>query len=158
MIRMHYEWLDNYLLSKIGVGKDYKIEWGWHRYLVGGNMFAAICQPGPEHKGYDCRELVTLKCEPLLAEALRAEYPDIIPGFYMDKRNWNSIFLDGDVPENVLRDLCDRSYRLVFGKLTKKLRNEIMEGNYDDGTYDSRRKREDDDSAFDKENVRDDDE
>ncbi len=122
-----YEWLDGYLRSKKGAVSDFKPEWGWQRYLVGGKMFAAVCRPGPEHKGYDGRELVTLKCEPLLAEALRREYPDVIPGFYMDKRNWNSVFLDGELPEDVLRDLCDRSYELVFGKLTKKLRREIEE-------------------------------
>lgn len=120
-----YEWLDAYLQAKKGCTKDYKLEWGWHRYQVGGKMFAATCQPGPEHKGYDCRELLTLKCDPLLSELLRGEYADIIPGFYSDKRNWISIFLDGDVPDDVLEDLCDRSYALVFGKLTKKLQREI---------------------------------
>lgn len=121
----HYHWLDEYLLSKPGATKDYKAEWGWLRYQVGGKLFAATCQPGPAHKGYDGRELVTLKCEPLLAEALRAEFPDVIPGFYMDKRWWNSIYLDGDLPEPVLRDLCDRSYTLVFEKLTRKVQREI---------------------------------
>lgn len=80
---------------------------------------------GPEHKGYDQRELLTLKCEPALAELLRAEYPDIVPGFYTDKRHWISVFLDGAVPDDVLRGLCDRSYALVFGKLTKKLQRAI---------------------------------
>lgn len=123
-----YEWLDEYLLSMAGVTKDYKLEWEWFRYMIGGKMFAATCQPDEKHAGYDCRELLTLKCEPQLAEALRAEYTDIIPGFYMDKRNWNSIFLDGGLPEDVLRGLCDRSYKLVFEKLTKKLQKEIAEG------------------------------
>ena len=122
-----YEWLHEYLLSLPGCVTDYKLEWGWQRYQVGGRMFAATCQPGEEHEGYDKRELITLKCEPLLAEALRQEYADIIPGFYMDKRNWNSIFLDGEVPQDVLRGLCDRSYGLVFAKLTKKLQKEITE-------------------------------
>lgn len=122
----HYPWLDAYLLSKAGVTKDYKLEWGWYRYQVGGKLFAATCQPGAEYKSYDCRELLTLKCEPLLAEALRETYRDIIPGFYMDKRNWNSVFLDGAVPEDVLRDLCDRAYTLIFTKLTKKLQREII--------------------------------
>lgn len=122
-----YEWLDAYLLAKTGAVKDYKLEWQWWRYQVGGKLFAATCQPGPEHKGYDCRELLTLKCDPQRAELLRAEFPDIIPGFYCDKRHWISVFLDGDVPEDVLRDLCDCSYRLVFGKLTKKLQRELQE-------------------------------
>lgn len=122
-----YPWLDEYLLSLPGARKDFKEEWGWWRYQVGGKLFAATCQPGPEHAGYDCRKLLLLKCEPLLAEALRAEYADIIPGFYSDKRNWNSIFLDGTVPEDVLRGLCARSHDLVFRKLTKKLQKEILE-------------------------------
>ena len=122
-----YEWLDAYLLAKTGAVKDYKLEWQWWRYQVGGKLFAATCQPGPEHKGYDCRELLTLKCDPQRSELLRAEFPDIIPGFYCDKRHWISVFLDGDVPEDVLRDLCDHSYRLVFGKLTKKLQRELQE-------------------------------
>lgn len=121
-----YEWLDAYLLAKTGAVKDYKLEWQWWRYQVGGKLFAATCQPGPEHKGYDCRELLTLKCDPQRSELLRAEFPDIIPGFYCDKRHWISIFLDGEVPEDVLRDLCDCSYRLVFSKLTKKLQRELM--------------------------------
>lgn len=87
-----YQWLDSYLLDKRGCVKDYKLEWGWFRYQVGGKLFAATCQPGEEHKGYDCRELLTLKCEPRFAELMRAEYPDIIPGFYMDKKRWISIF------------------------------------------------------------------
>lgn len=121
-----YEWLDKYLLAKPGAVKDFKPEWGWWRYQVGGKLFAATCQPDPKHKVYDCRELLTLKCEPLLAELLRKEYPDIIPGFYMDKRCWNSIFLDGELKDDMLRDLCDSSYELVFGKLTKKLQREII--------------------------------
>ena len=67
------------------------------------------------------------KCNPQRAELLRAEFTDIIPGFYCDKRHWISVFLDGEVPEDVLRDLCDCSYRLVFGKLTKKLQRELQE-------------------------------
>ena len=122
-----YEWLDAYLQEKTGAVKDYKLEWQWWRYQVGGKLFAATCQPGPEHKDYDCRELLTLKCDPQRAELLRAEFPDIIPGFYCDKRHWISVFLDGEVPEDVLRDLCDCSYRLVFGKLTKKLQRELQE-------------------------------
>lgn len=120
-----YTWLEEYLLAKPGCTSDYKIEWGWQRYQVGGKMFAAVCTPGPEHKGYDCRTLINLKCEPRLSEILRDEHKDIIPGFYCDKRNWISVFLDGEVEERLLRSLCDESYNLVFSKLTKKLQKEI---------------------------------
>lgn len=121
----HYQWLDGYLLEKAGAERDYKIEWGWHRYLVGGKMFAAVCRPDPKYKPHDGREMVILKCEPLLAELFRREYPDVVPGFYSDKKNWNSIYLDGAVPDEVLKDMCDRSYQLVFSKLTKKAQRDI---------------------------------
>ena len=121
----NYPWLQDYLISKPGVERDYKLEWGWHRWLVGGKMFAAICQPGPEHAVHAGREMVILKCDPRMAELFRAEYSDVVPGFYSDKRTWNTIYLDGTVPEQVLRDMCDMSYDLVFSKLTKKLQREL---------------------------------
>ena len=122
-----YEWLDAYLLAKPGAEKDFKAEWGWWRYRVGGKLFAATCQPGPQYQGYDCRELVNLKCDPGLSPLLQAEFSDVIPGFYSDKRHWISVFLDSAVPEDVLKDLCDRSYTLVFQGLTKKLQRELTQ-------------------------------
>lgn len=124
-----YHWLDEYLRAQPGAAYDWKAEWQWHRYLLDGKLFAALCQPGPEHKEYDCRPLLTVKCEPELAKALRAEHPaDILPGFYMNKTHWNTIFLDGNLSEWALKDFCDRSYQLVFGKLSKKRQRELTAG------------------------------
>lgn len=120
-----YPWLEEALMACPGAEQDYKVEWQWQRFLVRGKMFAAICTPGPEHKGYAGRMMVILKCDPRLAEGFRAEYPDIVPGFYSDKRHWNSVYLDGAVPEAVLRDLCEMSYRLVVSKLPKYVQREI---------------------------------
>lgn len=50
-----------------------------------------------------------------------------MPGFYSDKRTWNSVYLDGAVPEQVLRDLCDMSYQLVAAKLPKYVQRELTE-------------------------------
>ena len=76
----------------------------------------------PPTRIYSC----LLYTSPAWAEQLRAEHPDdILPGFYADKRHWISVDLDGDVPEELLRELCDHSYNLVFAKLTKKLQREI---------------------------------
>ncbi|MBX9032944.1 MmcQ/YjbR family DNA-binding protein [Gordonibacter massiliensis (ex Traore et al. 2017)] len=121
-----HDWLDEYLLSKPGATKDYKVEWEWWRYQVGGKMFAATMQPGEQHREYAGLNLVSLKCDPVWSERLRADWPgDILPGFYADKRCWISVDLDGTVPEDLLRELCDHSYSLVFAKLTKKLQREI---------------------------------
>ena len=54
-------------------------------------------------------------------------YPDILPGFYSDKRTWISCLLDGELPEEVLRDLCGRSYALAVEKLPKYVRRELAE-------------------------------
>lgn len=115
-----YPWLDETLLALPGCEKDFKAEWGWHRYQVGGKLFAATCAPGPEHKVIGGHEILSVKCDPQLSELLRSQYPDIVPGFYMDKRCWISILLDGSVPDDLLRKLCADSYSLVFSKLTKK--------------------------------------
>lgn len=121
----NYPWLDGYLLSKPGAERDFKVEWQWERYLVRGKMFAAVCTPGPEHKPHAGQTMVILKCDPRLAESFRAEYPDVVPGFYSDKRNWNSVYLDGTVPETLLQDMCDMSYSLVVAKLPKKVRETL---------------------------------
>lgn len=118
--------MHDFLLSMPGTVWDYKAEWGWDRYRVGEKMFAALCRPGLEHAAeYAGHPLLTLKCEPLEAELLRGQYPDILPGFYMDKRNWISIRLDGAVPQELIQQLCAKSYRRVVQTLSKKRQKEI---------------------------------
>lgn len=124
----HYTWLDEYLLSKPGAEKDYKEEWAWHRYMVRGKLFAAICEPEEKYQIYGGHPLINLKCDPRMAEGFRETYPEVLPGFYSDKRHWNAVFLDGSLPEDVLRDFCDISYRLVVEKLPKYVQKELAEG------------------------------
>ncbi len=126
---MKYDWLDAYLLGKPGAEHDYKLEWAWDRYQIRGKLFAAVCTPGEAHKDYAGHPLINLKCDPRLAEAYRETYPEIRPGFYMDKRNWIAVLLDGELPEEVLRTLCDNSYQLVLEKLPKKVQRELQTEN-----------------------------
>ncbi len=123
---MKYEWLDEYLLSLPGTEKDYKPEWAWFRYMIRGKLFAAVCSPEAKYQTYGGRDLVNLKCEPARAELLRTEYPEILPGFYCDKRTWIACLLDGDLPDEVLRDLCAGSHRLILEKLPKYVQREIL--------------------------------
>lgn len=123
---MNLSRIDAHLLAKPGCEKGFKAEWQWWRYLVGGKMFAATMHPGPEHAAeYAGRNLLSLKCDPAWSEQLRAQHPDILPGFYADKRHWISIDIDGSVPDRLVCELMDHSYALVFGKLTKKAQHEI---------------------------------
>ncbi len=123
-----YPWLEEYLLSKPQAEKDFKMEWGWFRYMIGGKMFAAVCTPDPKHPLHEGRTMVILKCEPELAELFRAQYADVVPGFYCNKQHWNSVYLDGAVPDDVLKHMCDMAYALVLQKLPKKAQQEILSG------------------------------
>lgn len=120
---MKYAWLEEYLLAHQGAVSDFKVEWQWLRFQVGEKLFAAICE-----KAVDGRDILTLKLEPNEGEFLRQQYSDIIPGYYMNKEHWNSIFLDGEIPEALLKELIDKSYQLVFSSLTKKKREAIEKG------------------------------
>ncbi len=123
-----YPWLDEYLLAKPGAIKDYKPEWDWLRYMVGGRMFAAIMHPSSKYDPtYAEKDLINLKCDPLLAELLRGEHPEVMPGFYSDKRTWNSVDLGGNLPQERMQSMIDESYRLVFEKLTRKLQKQITD-------------------------------
>ena len=124
---MKYDWLDEYLLTFPGAEKDYQPVWKWLRYKVRGKMFAAVCSPGREYGTYGGHDLVNLRCAAAEGELLRTAYQDILPGFYSDKRTWISCLLDGDLPEEVLRGLCGRSYALTVEKLPQYIRRELAD-------------------------------
>ena len=102
--------------------KDFKKDWNWLRYQIGGKMFAAVCLGENDEPYY-----ITLKLEPLEGDFLRQQYEDIIHGYYMNKTHWNSIKPDGEVPDNLLKDLLDKSYQLVFMGFSKKKQRKILE-------------------------------
>lgn len=118
---MKYEWIDSYLLNKKGVTKDFKIEWNWIRYQIGGKMFAAICLDSNNEPHY-----ITLKLNPDEGEFLRQQFDDIIPGYYMNKTHWNSINPDGEVPDDLLKEMLDKSYQLVLSSFSRKKQEEIL--------------------------------
>ena len=118
---MPYEWVDDFLLNKKGVDKDLQPVWNWIRYLVGGKMFAAICLD-EENKPY----YLTLKLNPAEGDFLRGQYPDILPGYYMNKLHWNSIRIGGQVPDALVREMLDKSYQLVLAGFSNKKQREIL--------------------------------
>ena len=120
-------WIDEYIMQKDGVTKDYKAEWGWTRYMVGSKMFAASMHPSDKYNpDYAEKDLINLKSDPEMAQILRREHSGIYPGFYSDKRTWNSIDLNSGIPLELMKKMIDESYSLIFSKLTKKLQKEIL--------------------------------
>jgi len=104
-----------------GASSDFKEEWNWRRYLLGDKMFAAVCL-GNQGEA----QLITLKLEPLEGDFLRQQYEDILPGYYMNKLHWNSVRADGNVPDDLLKDMLEKSYDLVLSKMTKKKQKELL--------------------------------
>jgi len=120
---MKYKWLEEYAASKKGAYKEYKAEWEVDRYMIRDKMFG---MRGGDGNG---REIITLKLEPMEGQFLREQYKDdIVPGYYMNKQHWNSVYVDGNVPDDVLRDMVDKSYELILGGFSKKTRQEILNG------------------------------
>ncbi len=62
---------------------------------------------------------INIKCEPLKAIELREKYPAVTPGYHMNKKHWNTIALDGSVPDKTLLGWIDHSYSLVAGRKKK---------------------------------------
>ena len=65
---------------------------------------------------------VSLKCEPLLAEQLREAHPAVLPGYHLNKRHWNTVQVDGSLPDRLVLDMIEDSYDLVVEKLPRATR------------------------------------
>ena len=120
---MKKETLQAFCLSLQGATHDYQPEWQADRYHIGGKMFAMM---GGD---VDRKPVITLKCDPQRAEEVREMNEGIIPGYYMNKTHWNSIYLDADIPSSFVEELIEHSYQLVFHKLTKKAQQAILQHN-----------------------------
>lgn len=60
---------------------------------------------------------VSLKCEPPLAQQLRAAHTAVLPGYHLNKRHWNTVIIDGSLPEQMIKDMIEDSYDLVVSQL-----------------------------------------
>ncbi|MDR1984023.1 MAG: MmcQ/YjbR family DNA-binding protein [Prevotellaceae bacterium] len=120
---MKYDFIQEYCLSKKGAEEDYKKEWDAIRYMIRGKMFAMV--------GNDNLNLpiISVKLEPEYGIELRDKYNDIVPAYYMNKIHWNSLYLNGNVPDEILKKMLDHSYELIFSSLSKKAQKEILEEN-----------------------------
>jgi predicted DNA-binding protein (MmcQ/YjbR family) len=87
-------------------------------FKVAGKMFA-LSQLGADSLR------VSVKCEPGLAEALRGTHPAVLPGYHLNKRHWNTVIVDGSLPDALIRDMVEDSYDLVVSKLPRSGRRAL---------------------------------
>ena len=65
-------------------------------------------------------DFLCLKCRPAGSAARRGRYEGVKPGWHMNKKYWNSVYFNYDVPDGIIRELVERSYRLVVESLPKR--------------------------------------
>ena len=88
-------------------------------FKVEGKMFALTALASTPLK-------VSLKCEPELAEELRASYPDAIaPGYHLNKRHWNTVLCDGALSDAMVRDMIEDSYDLIVAAMPAAVRERL---------------------------------
>ena len=109
---MTFEALDTYLLSKQGTTFDYPFDEKVRVYRICEKMFALTTDEMPLE--------INLKCDPMYALELRSLYRCVRAGYHMNKKHWNTVTLNGDVEDGIVKELIDHSYALVVSGLTKK--------------------------------------
>ena len=115
---MNFDTLKSYLLGKPGASEDFPFDHTTLVIKVGGKMFALISLDETPLR-------INLKGDPNDNEILRQQFPAIIPGYHMNKRHWNTIILDGSLPDEFILDQIDISYWMVFESLPKTIQNNI---------------------------------
>ena len=115
----------SYLMTKRGATEEWPFDPETPVYKIMGKMFVLLA---PD----DAPPRITLKCDPDHALMLRDTYQAVIPGYYMNKRHWNTIILDGSasdarIPDDEIEEMIDESYDLVVKGLTKATRRELEE-------------------------------
>ena len=81
-------------------------------------MFALSAMDAPDFS-------VSLKCEPALAEQLRAAHPEITGAWHLNKTHWNGVRLDGSLPDSMVRDMVEDSYDLVVATLSRRQQEQL---------------------------------
>lgn len=117
---MKYQWLSPYCLAMPGVTEEYKPEWDAVRYMIGTKMFAMAGSNKQKEP------ILTIKLEPAFIQLVKSQYPQIAPGYYMNKDHWCSVPRTGDVPDELVKQMLDQGYQLVFGSFSKKAREAIL--------------------------------
>jgi len=106
---MNIEELREYCLSKKGVSESFPFDETTLAFKVMDKMFVLTDLEGEMS--------INLKCDPDKANELREKYPAVLPGYHMNKEHWNTVMIDGSIPERLIREWIDRSYDLVIRQL-----------------------------------------
>ena len=118
----------DYLLTKPEAIEDYPFGPEVVVFKVKGKMFALLSVTGG--KNSDQRPQMNLKCDPLEATQLRDVFDDVVAGYHMNKKHWNTLYLSygekvSDIPQGEIERQIDNSFSLVLGGMTKAQRRSL---------------------------------
>ena len=112
------EMLKQLILERKGTTADFPFGPDVMVFRVMGKMFALCAWTKNPME-------INLKCDPDHAEVLRNVYDAVRPGYHMNKRHWNTVTLDGSIPDKEFWQWVDDSYTLVAATLKKAQRLEL---------------------------------
>lgn len=114
---MNIEEYRDYCLTFVGVTEELPFDDNVLVFKVLGKMFALT--------DINAFESINVKCDPEKAIELREHYTCVQPGYHMNKKHWNTIIMDGEMPDQEVKEWITHSYDLVVAKMPKKLKEEL---------------------------------
>jgi len=114
---MNIELIREYCLGKPRGTESFPFDEVTLVFKVAGKIFVLL--------NLDGNLSINLKCDPEKALELREHYPEVRPGFHMNKRLWNTVLLDGTLDNDMVKSWIDDSYNLVVAKLPKNVREKL---------------------------------
>lgn len=115
---MNIETLRNYCIAKSCVSESFPFGEDTLVFKLSDKIFLLTSLAKPNS--------FNVKCDPEIAVTLREEHPEIIPAYHMNKRHWNTIYMDGNLSVTLILQQIDQSYDLVFKSLSKIKQQEII--------------------------------
>lgn len=109
---MNVEEVRQFCIAKSGVTEGFPFDDTTLVLKVGGKIFVLL--------NLDGNPSLNLKCDPERAIDLRERFDDIIPGYHMNKKHWNTILLEGALTDNLVKEMINHSYELVYESLSRK--------------------------------------
>jgi predicted DNA-binding protein (MmcQ/YjbR family) len=110
---MNIESFTEYCMAKKGVTESFPFGGDTLVFKVMNKIFALTGMDETPCKA-------NLKCDPEWAVNLREEHDDIQPGYHMNKKHWNTVNIEGNLPDTLVMKLIDQSYDLVISSLPAK--------------------------------------
>ena len=111
---MDVESIREYCIAKQRVTESFPFDTETLVFKVEGKIFLLIGLNNPDS--------FNVKCDPEEAIRLREEYSEVVPGYHMNKKHWNTVYLNGRLSNQQLHKMIDDSYWLVIKSLPKKIR------------------------------------